>query len=184
MALFFVTGPSGAGKSQITTALRGRGYAAYDTDDDALARWQNKSTGYVHPKSSVKPEMRTSEFLADHDWNVPREYIEELAENAHNSPVFVLGIANNYDALRDLFAHTFALHIDGETMAYRLQTRTGNDWGKQPHELQQSLEANQGAQERWRKLGYTIIDATQPLDHIVTEIVDTAIAHEPIGDGS
>ena len=176
MALFFVTGSSGAGKSQITIALRERGYEAYDTDDDALARWQNKSTSYIHPKSSVKAEMRTPEFLAEHDWNVPREYIGKLAENARNKPVFVLGVANNYDALRDLFAHTFALHIDDETMTYRLQTRTNNNWGKQPHELQQSLEAHQGTEERWNRLGYTIIDATQPVDNIVAEIVDYAIA--------
>ena len=172
MALFFITGSAGSGKSHVTKELRARGYDAFDTDDDALARWQHKHTGYIHPKSSVKPEMRTPEFLAAHDWNVPREYIETIAENAHDKPVFILGVANNYNVLRDLFALTLALHIDDETMVQRLQTRTNNNWGKQPHELQQSLDAHQGAEERWHKLGYTIIDATQPLDRVVDHIIN------------
>ncbi len=171
MALFFVTGLSGAGKSQVTHALKERGYEAYDTDDDALARWQNKHTGYIHPKSSVKPAQRTPEFLAEHDWNVPREYVEELAKKAHDKPVFLCGVASNEPTLRDLFTHTFALHIDEATLINRLQTRTNNDWGKQPHELQQTLKLQRNAEQKYRKLGYSIIDATRPLDDVVTEII-------------
>jgi adenylate kinase family enzyme len=178
MALFFVTGSSGSGKSHLTKELRGRGYDAYDTDDDALARWQHKQTGYIHPKSSVKAEMRTPEFLAVHDWNVPREYIEKIAESSHGKPVFILGVANNYDALSDLFARTLALHIDDDTMVQRLQTRTNNNWGKQPHELQQSLDAHQGAEERWRSDGYLIIDATQSLDRVVDDIINVVMRHD------
>lgn len=171
MSLFFVTGSSGAGKSQLTHALRERGYTAYDTDDDALSRWQHKQTGYTWPKSSVKAEMRTPEFLAQHDWNVPREFVEDIAKEASDKPVFILGVANNYDTLRDLFTKTFALRIDDETLVHRLTTRTNNNWGKQAHELQQSLSEQHGAEERWRKLGYTIIDATQPVDIVVAELI-------------
>lgn len=175
MALIFITGSPGAGKSELTRALREHGYDAYDTDDDALARWQNKNTGYIHPKSSVKPEQRTPEFLMQHAWNVPREYVEELAKKASDKPIFLLGVANNELELRDLFAHAFALHIDDDTLIRRLQSRTSNDWGKQPHELQQSLDVNEGSEGRYRRQGYTIIDATQPIEDIVAEITAEAL---------
>lgn len=171
MPLFFVTGSSGSGKSQLTHVLRERGYKAYDTDDDALSRWQNKRTDFIHPKSSVKPEQRTPGFLADHAWNVPREFIEDIAKESHGEPVFILGVAHNYNRLQDLFAETFALHIDDATMVRRLTTRTNNDWGKQEYELQQSLATRQGEEERWRESGWTIIDATQPIDTVVSELI-------------
>lgn len=180
MALFFITGPSGAGKSQVTRELRARGYQALDTDDDALARWQNKETGYIHPKSSVKPEQRTPEFLAQHEWNVPREYVEDFASNVHDQPAFICGVANNYEALSDLFQGVFALHIDDKTLEHRLRTRTNNNWGKQAHELQQSLDEHQGMRERHQQQGYVMIDASQPLDAVVSEIIDGAIALDDV----
>lgn len=172
MPLFFITGQSGAGKSQLTLTLRENGYEAYDTDDDGLARWQHNTTQYIHPKSSVKAHMRTEEFLAEHSWNIPRDYIEQLADSAQTKTIFLLGVIENEVEVRDLFARTFALQIDDATMTRRLQTRTNNNWGKQPHELQRSLAANKTAVEQWRALGYTIIDATQPIDKVVSQILE------------
>ena len=83
MSLYFITGASGSGKSTLALELRNRGYQAYDTDEDGLARWQNNKTGYIYPKSTVKASHRTPEFLANHDWNVPREYVEAIAQKNH-----------------------------------------------------------------------------------------------------
>lgn len=168
MSLFLVTGSSATGKSTLTSALRERGYTAYDTDDDALARWQHNKTGYIHPKSSVKAHQRTQDFLTNHSWNVPRQVIEQLDEAS--KPVFVLGAISNEREVADVFAKIFALYIDDATMTHRLRTRTNNDWGKQEHELAQSLQSNQGALERYKQLGYTIIDAAQPLDAIIADL--------------
>lgn len=169
--MFFITGISGAGKSEVTLNLRQRGYEAYDTDDDALARWQNVETGYIHPKSSVKSEQRTEDFLKQHKWNVPREFVEEIARKADDKTIFICGVANNLSELSDLFDVVFALTIDEKTLISRLASRTNNDWGKQPHELQQTLEIQKQATDNYKQLGHVIIDATRPVKLVVDDIL-------------
>ncbi len=171
MSLFFITGVSATGKSTLTHELRSRGYVAYDTDDDALSRWQHNQTGYIHPKSSVKADQRTEEFLAEHSWNVPREYIEKIADDAGDHEAFVCGVADNMAQLRDLFSGVFALIIDEATLRDRLANRTNNDWGKQPHELEQTLDVHKKALETYAKLGYTTIDATQSTAKVADDIL-------------
>ncbi len=175
MALFFITGVSGSGKSELSLALRARGYQAYDTDDDGLARWQNIASGYIHPKSSVKADQRTAEFLAQQRWIVPRQVIEDIGRQAGDKPAFICGVAHNIEELRDLFDAVFALVIDESTLRSRLAVRTNNDWGKQPHELAQSLADQREANETYGKLGYVSIDARQPADEIVEIILKTVI---------
>ncbi len=171
MSLYLISGTSGTGKSQACHELEERGHEAYDTDDDGLARWQHKQTGYIHPKSSVKPEMRTAEFIAEHSWNVPRELLEGLASKAKDHPIFVCGSVGNEDELRDIFGAVFALYVDDETLKSRLATRSTNDWGKQPHELEQTLQDHHEAYDRYRKLGDFVIDASQPPKRVVDEIL-------------
>lgn len=172
MPLFFITGIAGSGKSAITKELRSKGYEAYDTDDDGFARWCNKKSGYIHPKSSVKKEDRTEAFLADHSWIVPRSEVEELAKRAKNKDVFLCGVASNEDELRDLFKQVFELVIDNETLKRRLVTRADNDWGKQPHELRQTLEKNQNAEELYRQNKPTLIDATESIELVTANIIE------------
>jgi adenylate kinase family enzyme len=174
MSLFFVTGQAGTGKSAVCHELVRRGYQALDSDDDGLARWVNKETGYVHPKSSVKPEARTPEFLSAHDWKIPRESVEKLADQATHETVFLCGVGGNETEIRDLFKAMFALVIDDETMTHRLTTRTTNNWGKQAHELALTLGWQQPAREDYARYGHIIIDATQPLEKVVDAIVTTA----------
>lgn len=174
MALFLVSGTAGTGKSQVCCALKERGYEAYDTDDDGLAYWQHNTTGYIHPKSSVKSHQRTAEFLAEHSWNVPREDVEELARQATSKPIFICGSLTNEDKLHDLFEKVFALYVDDETLKHRLATRTTNDWGKQPHELQRTLEHHHKAYQSHKQKGDIIIDATRPLNAVVDDILAAA----------
>lgn len=171
MSLFFVTGQAGTGKSTVCHELKARGYAALDSDDDALARWVNKDTGYVHPKSSVKAEARTESFLQAHDWKIPRPAVEKLATEARDKTMFLCGVGGNEAEIRDLFKAMFALVIDDETMKHRLATRTGNDWGKQPHELALTLGWQDQARQDYAKYGHLVIDATQPLDTVASEII-------------
>jgi adenylate kinase family enzyme len=171
MSLFFITGIAGSGKSTVQKELKSRGYEAYDTDDDGFAKWHNNETGYIHPKSSVKNEDRTKEFLKIHSWKVPRQEVEDLASRAKGKTIFLCGVAANEDEIRDLFKAVFELTIDDETLIHRLTTRTNNDWGKQPHELQQTLESQHNIDELYRKHNPILIDATQPIEVVVDNII-------------
>lgn len=170
MPLYYITGVSGSGKSTVLAELQRRGFEAYDVDD-TLARWRNIQTGYIHPKSSVKKAQRTAEFLQKHHWIVPRPEIELLAQQAAEKPIFVGGAIGNESELRDLFTVVFSLYIDNETIAHRLKTRTTNDWGKQPHELQLTLSHAAATYEKHNRLGDVILDGTQPTEKIVDEIL-------------
>ena len=151
--------------------LKSRGYEAYDTDDDGFARWRNDKTGYIYPKSSVKKEDRTEDFLKTHSWQVPRREIEELAKKANDHAIFLCGVASNENQIGDLFKTVFELTIDDETLIRRLLTRTNNDWGKQPHELQHSLAEQHNNAGLGRKFVRISIDATKPLQTVVGEIL-------------
>lgn len=174
MSLYLITGTAGTGKSQVCGELKRRGFEAYDTDDDGLARWQHVTTGYIHPKSSVKADMRTAGFIAEHTWTVPREHLMEYVEKAADHPIFICGSLGNEASVRDVFAGIFALFVDDEVLTHRLQTRTTNDWGKQPHELAQSLYHHHRVYDQYRKLDVTIIDASQPVALVTDEIIQLA----------
>ena len=176
MSLYLVSGTAGTGKTSACNVLKQRGYEAYDTDDDGLARWQHNETRYIHPKSSVKPEMRTAEFLGQHSWNVPREHIENLTQEAKDHPIFVCGALGNESELHDLFKMVFALYVDDATLLHRLANRTTNDWGKQPQELERTMRYHHRIYDMHRQLGDFVIDASQPLEVIVDEIL--TLAHE------
>jgi dephospho-CoA kinase len=174
MSLFFVTGSAGTGKSTLCKALKEEGYVAYDTDIDRLARWTNLETGYVHPKSSVKAADRTPEFLKAHGWHVPRPQIEQLHTEADGKLGFLCGVLDNLDELHDLFDGVIALYVDDETIRHRLATRTDNDWGKQPHELQQTLDNHHSSYDRYRAMGAVIIDSTQSVKQVAEDVLAAA----------
>jgi dephospho-CoA kinase len=171
MALYFITGVAGSGKSTVTLELRKRGYEAYDSDDD-LARWQNKRTGYVHPKSTVKSEDRTQEFLKNHAWQIPRSEVQKLFDKAKDNIIFLCGVASNESQLQDLFEKIFELTIDDATITHRLSTRTNNNWGKQSHELQKTLDENHSFSTDYTDNNYVIIDAIQAIELVVDEILN------------
>lgn len=173
MPLCYITGISGSGKSTILSELKRRGYEAYDVDEagPATAKWHNDKTGFVHPKSSVKKEARTPEFLSAHSWKVPRQEVLELTERTDGKTVFLGGIIANESEMRDLFSAMFALAIDNDTLRRRLATRIDNDWGKRPHELEHSLAVNRELHEKYKKADYTVIDASQAPDMVVNEIL-------------
>ena len=176
MPLFLITGTAGTGKSEVCQALKMRGYEAYDTDEDGLARWQHNKTGHIHPKSSVKAEQRTATFITEHSWNVPRVYFEDLINSSGDKPIFICGSLGNENKVRDLFKLVFALYVDEATLKQRLATRTSSDWGKQPHELEQTLRHHQAIYDRHKNLGDLIIDTSKSLNEVIDEILqDTGI---------
>lgn len=171
MSLYFITGAGGTGKSEICRELKKRGYTTYDVDEDGLAHWQHTKTGFVHPKSSVKQEQRTVEFLAEHDWNVQRKDVEALTSDDANEKVFLCGSMGNEEELYDLFTKVFALYVDDDTLRHRLANRTDNNWGKQEHELEQTLDYHHYSFEMHKNRGDTVINTNRPIELVVDEIL-------------
>ncbi len=51
------------------------------------------------------------------------------------------------------------------------RTRTTNHFGKYPDELEAALKWNRDIAEIYDRLGATIVDASQPLEVVVAEVV-------------
>lgn len=173
MPLFFIVGAAGTGKSSVRNVLEERGFEAYDTDKRGygMAQWQHNETGYTHPKSSVKEEDRTEDFINNHSWRVPKSAVEDLEILAKGkSNIFLCGNVANQEEISKISQATFALVVDEDTMKNRMLNRT-NGWGKQPHELEQTLSMLSDAKDGYIKNGYIMIDAAQPLLDVVDEIL-------------
>ncbi len=173
MSLYFITGASGTGKSTINEELKKRGYKSYDVDEDGLARWQNKKTGYIHPKSSVSADQRTKHFIKMHSWAVQQNDVLKLKPTNNDEPVFVCGSISNEDDLLDLFDQVFNLVITPSQVRLRLLNRSNNSWGKQDHELQRTLESQKDGDKKHLEMGSVMIDATQPVEDVVNEILSS-----------
>src|ERR1700686_4450198 len=93
MALIWVTGICGAGKSTARQELKRRGYDAYGTDEDGIARWVNIHTGEIGQPNGKAD--RTPQFAAQHDWRVDPYKVRQLAKIGEDHPVFLCGSVGN-----------------------------------------------------------------------------------------
>jgi dephospho-CoA kinase len=169
MPLFYITGISGSGKSTITSELKRLGYEAYDIDD--MASWYNEVTGEFELDNWLDSVNRTGEFYKTYSWKVPREKVEAITKSDAGKTIFLSGSVANENELVELFDKVFALAIDDDTLRHRLLTRTNNNYGKNPAELRQSLEWNNGITDKYKSSGYIIMDATRSVDSVVNEII-------------
>ena len=158
MPLIYITGISGAGKSAVRTELLRRGFEAYGTDEDGIARWVDKVTGTITRRADA-PD-RTEAFTAQNDWKVEPDRVRALADHAKSDPVFLCGSVANEVEVWDLFTTVIHLSIDQATMRHRVASRTTNDFGKSPHELALMLGWHQTIDEDYARCGAINIDAT------------------------
>lgn len=170
MSLIFVTGISGSGKSEVLKELRARGHKAYGTDEDGIAAFYDRTSGLIagHPD---RPEHRTPEWRAKHVWKAQRDNVEKLADSAKDKSVFLCGSVENDNEFWDLFSKVVSLVIDEKTLRHRIATRTNNNFGQNPHELTAILGWQKTAEQDYRRFGAEIIDATQPVDKVVDDIL-------------
>jgi thymidylate kinase len=174
MALIYITGISGSGKSEILKELKARGYKAYGTDEDGVSAFYDNETNELLENPPTKANDRTPEWRARYTWKMSRQRVEELAREAQNKNVFLCGVAANENEVWDLFSKTLALVIDEETLRHRIATRTSNNFGQVPHELESILEWQESANDNYRKFGVTMIDATQSVDKVVDNVLAEA----------
>lgn len=175
--LIYITGIPGSGKSTVCNELKRRGYAAYDTDNDAIAFFYNDVSGEL-VKRLVPPADRSPEWRARYSWKAKRETVERLVTGAERDGVlFLCGVtANDVDELWDLFSEVFALVIsDGQMLRKRIADRDEDGYGKNPHELASLLDWQPTAAAQYEELGAILVDASQPLGKVVDAILAQAI---------
>ncbi|MEK7153454.1 MAG: AAA family ATPase [Patescibacteria group bacterium] len=175
MPLIYITGPSGAGKSTVRNELIKRGYEAHDTDEDGMSAWYDNQT--LEPVERPEEKDRPADWYQKHDYRMSAERVEVLAERAKDRLIFLCGIPANDMELAGHYSKIICLVIDEETMKQRVATRDTNDFGKSPDELELMLYWHGKMLERYKGFGATMIDATQPLEKVVDEIL-TMSKHE------
>jgi hypothetical protein len=152
---YLVEGLSGTGKSSVFEELIRRGYTAIRTD----RAWKY----FIDPVTGL-PDGPA--HYDNHRWDEEKA-ISEL-ESPEPVVLFVCGSSRNRDDFLPYFTRVFNLRIDDDTMRARLRDRTDNTWGKQPWELELMLKLNRSGE---RPAGAIDIDATQPLNKVVDELL-------------
>lgn len=71
----------------------------------------------------------------------------------------------------DLFDLVLCLVVDDETLRHRLESRTDNDFGKDPAVRDAVLGWNATSAQNYKRFGATLIDATQPLNNVVDDVL-------------
>jgi thymidylate kinase len=178
MALYYVTGVSGSGKSAVLAELKRRGHEAYGTDENNLAAHYHTVTGAKAPRDTPV-EARTKDWRHYHQWKAPAGKVEALRRKAADKTVFLCGVSANDGEFWDKFTRAFCLYVPPEEIKRRILSRTGNNFGKNPHELNGILEWAAYSKKQYEALGAIIIDATQPIKNVVDDILTASGAqHE------
>jgi thymidylate kinase len=165
---YLVEGLSGAGKSSVCDELIRRGYTAISTDR-AWAHHADPDTGL--PGGPIKHD----------NWVWDRHKAVSELESPEPEVLFVCGSSRNRDDFRPYFTKIFNLRIDDDTMRRRLQARTADEWTLDPDPaaydaalaamIELMLELNRSDE---RPAGAIDVDATQPLDQVVDELLRLA----------
>jgi gluconate kinase len=155
---YLVEGLSGAGKSSVYEELIRRGYKAISTD----RAWKYR----VDPDTGLRGGSR---HYDNSMWD-QQKAVSEL-ESPEPEVLFVCGSSRNRDRFLPYFTKIFNLRIDDDTMRRRLHERTNNEFGKQPEELELMLTLNRSDE---KPAGAIDVDATQPLNQVVDEVLRLA----------
>jgi hypothetical protein len=155
---YLVEGLSGAGKSSVYEELIRRGYKAISTD----RAWKR----HADPDSGLAG--RSLRYV-NSTWD-RKKAVSEL-ESPEPEVLFVCGSSSNRDRFLPYFTKIFNLRIDDDTMRRRLEERTNNDFGKQPEEVELMLTLNRSDE---KPAGAIDVDATQPLEQVVDEVLRLA----------
>ena len=145
---------SGTGKSTVLAELRGRGYEAVETDEPEWMEWSDEAAGYV--------------------WREDR--VAELLAQEREAPLFVSGTVSNQRRFYPDFDAVVLLSAPLEELLGRIESRTTNDFGKSPEERETIISDFAEFEHRLRATCTHELDATQPIETIVAELIR-------IGDG-
>jgi adenylate kinase family enzyme len=164
-----ITGCSAAGKTTIAGLLARRGLVVIDSDDDPLLARMVDANGTVVEKEPDEPDMG---WLSQHSWAWDPARLDELILAAAPATLYVCGGADNELALASRFTQVFLLEIDEPTMLARLDARSDyHSWGRIGETREYLRRKLPLLQARLRAAGAVPIDARQPPDQVVNEIL-------------
>jgi dephospho-CoA kinase len=164
--LVWCTGLPGAGKSTLCRLLAGAPVFAQDADEDGFARrrWRRgRGTGWV--RDDVELDWTV------HEWALDVERVAALRDLPQEVGV-LFGVVGNERESRHLFAAVAFLDASPATLTHRLRTRTGNDYGKRPGELDDVLRWARGARRLHERRGDVIIPNDTAAEYALERLLE------------
>jgi dephospho-CoA kinase len=146
---------SGTGKSSALLELAKRGFEVVDTDQGGWSVWSNAAGGYV--------------------WDEGR--MAALLAREEGSTLFVSGTVSNQGRFYPRFDAVILLRAPAEVLLNRITTRATNDYGKSREERDLILRDLAEVEPLLRATCTHEVDATQPLEVVVEQLV--RIGQEP-----
>ena len=147
--------------------VKSLGVAAIDTDWDGYNHWVDRST--FEPKFDP-PYPTPEDWVDDNAWQIRPDLVRELRDDGAGV-TFLFGAVENEIEVWDLFDRVACLVVDDQTVRHRLSTRTTNEFGKHPRDLERVLGWNRDMEASYRSFGAVIIDGTRPLDEVVEAVL-------------
>jgi len=141
-----LTGMSGTGKSALVRELRRRGHLAYDADDD----------GFSEPR-------------ADGRWGWRADAVADLLAAHSDGLLFFAGCSEEQSELP--FDYRVLLTAPEPVLVERLQTRTGNAYGRAPAELSQVRADLAEVEPLLRRSADLVLTMTAPLSQVADRLI-------------
>ena len=143
---------SGTGKSSALAELGRRGFEVVDTDRGGWTVWSDAEDGQV--------------------WH--EERIAELLDRERKRTLYVSGTVSNQGRFYRRFDAVVLLSAPAEVLLGRIASRETNDYGKRREERELILQHLAEVEPLLRATCTHEIDATQPLELVVAQLVAIA----------
>ena len=143
---------SGTGKSSVLAELARRGFEVVETDDVPWCEWSEADGGYV--------------------WR--EDLVEELLSRDDDGTLYVSGTVSNQGSFYPRFDAVVLLSTPVGVLLGRIDARTTNDYGKTAEERALILSHVAEIEPLLRATCTHEIDATQPLDDVVAQLIEIA----------
>lgn len=172
MKKYFITGVPGIGKTTIAKELGRKGFTIFDVDQvNELCQWVNSETD----ESAEFLHGAGADWLDKHSWNCNITKLDALMNSQGSEVLFVSGITSNQDDYLNLFDKIFLLQADEATFMNRMSTRGDDHFGYNEADRRHVLGWYKGFEERMVRKGAAPIDASKPIDAIISEITLDAL---------